>query len=105
MALKPCERQAEPHPSSLAVPFPGAMALKRRIKALLLNIAITCSPLPRGDGAETISAVYVTLALHYLAVPSPGPMALKPTTPQRICLHFLAFALCQGLSRGSQRVD
>jgi len=32
-------------------------------------------------------------------------MALKPTTPQWICLHFLAFALCQGLSRGSQRVD
>src|SRR6266567_529151 len=78
MALKPCERQAEPHPSSLAVPFPGAMALKRRRKALLLNIAITCSPLPRGDGAETISLVYVTLDLHYLAVPFPGAMALKP---------------------------
>ena len=53
------------------------MALKRRRKALLLNIAITCSPLPRGDGAETISLAYVTLDLHYLAVPFPGAMALK----------------------------
>ncbi len=101
MALKPCERQAEPHPSSLAVPFPGAMALKlssvftclsvtslavpfpgamalkRRSNTQQSSTLATCSPLPRGDGAETISLVYVTLDLHYLAVPFPGAMALK----------------------------
>src|SRR6266700_1209766 len=74
MALKPCERQAEPHPSSLAVPFPGAMALKRRRKALLLYIAITCSPLPRGDGAEPDYAAADMFAFFSICA-MPGPFS------------------------------
>src|SRR5258708_10200546 len=64
-----------------------------------------CSPLPWGDGAETFTCVPNLLLTNLLAVPSHVAMALKPTTPQRICLHFLALALFHGLSRGSQRVD
>src|SRR6266571_5332877 len=87
--------------TSLAVPFPGAMALKRRSNTQQSSTLATCSPLPRGDGAETIlhdrqspskaHAVPFPGAmalkrrygvLHgaggYLAVPFPGAMALKP---------------------------
>src|SRR6266567_3219649 len=89
----------------LAVPFPGAMALKRYNRLEDHQRLRPCSPLPRGDGAETVWRLLFVFWSIRLAVPFPGAMALKPTTPQRICLHFLAFALCQGLSRGSQRVD
>src|SRR6266568_2138847 len=42
------------HSKALAVPFPGAMALKRDGRDYFIRARIPCSPLPRGDGAETL---------------------------------------------------
>src|SRR6266487_835302 len=99
----------------LAVPYLGAMALKQNHSALQRQSHHTCSPLPRGDGAETsfnastikassscsplprgdgaeTSLRQVMLRLSLLAVPYLGAMALKrspmicPSAPQT-CLQ------------------
>src|SRR6266700_226494 len=55
MALKPVPHVLRTmHSKALAVPFPGAMALKRDGRDYFIRARIPCSPLPRGDGAETL---------------------------------------------------
>ncbi len=78
MALKPVAEMRRQSPGfSLAVPFPGAMALKQAHQNRTEEQREPCSPLPRGDGAETEHAAQYIGVHAALAVPFPGAMALK----------------------------
>src|SRR6266568_946355 len=78
MALKRPQDTPRRTSPTLAVPFPGAMALKlcSRDEAPVTRV-FPCSPLPRGDGAETSLPHDRTARPALLAVPFPGAMALK----------------------------
>src|SRR6266702_2921022 len=72
MALKPVAEMRRQSPGfSLAVPFPGAMALKQAHQNRTEEQREPCSPLPRGDGAETYPATNYICVLADLAVPCP----------------------------------
>ncbi len=73
MALKLTCPKGEVAGSGLAVPFPGAMALKPLKLHLTLLYLTTCSPLPRGDGAETRCKREKSRShIDILQSPSPG---------------------------------
>src|SRR6266567_2918402 len=59
---------------SLAVPFPGAMALKHQYHRCMQLLAASCSPLPRGDGAETDYAAADMFAFFSICA-MPGPFS------------------------------
>src|SRR6266702_381824 len=72
MALKHVAEMRRQSPGfSLAVPFPGAMALKQAHQNRTEEQREPCSPLPRGDGAETYPATNYICVLADLAVPCP----------------------------------
>ncbi len=56
----------------LAVPFHGAMALKLYRNTDALTVVRACSPLPRGDGAETACGSLIAAAQELLQSPSTG---------------------------------
>src|SRR6266567_4399044 len=80
----------------LAVPYLGAMALKRQSAISVEMRQYSCSPLPRGDGAETWARRSFSCT-RCLAVPYLGAMALKRT------IHHCAMepsTSCSPLPRG-----
>src|SRR6266568_707213 len=58
MALKRSVLHHQHIAVELAVPFHGAMALKRKTRLSHPHERHPCSPLPRGDGAETPMAAF-----------------------------------------------
>ena len=73
MALKPhksCKRALEA--AGLAVPSYGAMALKRAIARQHARDKISCSPLLRGDGPETVCSHQGQALLLNLQSPPTG---------------------------------
>src|SRR6266568_2932898 len=58
----------------LAVPFHGAMALKLYRNTDALTVVRACSPLPRGDGAETDYAAADMFAFFSICA-MPGPFS------------------------------
>src|SRR6266568_3897172 len=84
----------------LAVPFPGAMALKRYNRLEDHQRLRPCSPLPRGDGAETVWRLLFVFWSIRLAVPFPGAMALKPRSRNKAIVQI---AVLQSPSPGRWR--
>src|SRR5215472_10995680 len=74
------------------------MALKHEPSRLKKSLDEPCSPLPRGNGAETESQAIPIFIHHQLAVPYLGAMALKPTTKR---LPHMRQAPCSPLPRGN----
>jgi hypothetical protein len=73
---------------------------------LASNAILSCSPLPRGDGAETMATVKRDVAAAALAVPYLGAMALKRhfvAVPLKIHLLAVPYLGAMALKRRRRR--